>query len=554
MWMGRQKAEYLVRNTTLILACVSLVLCLFLWAFNYHGIGSRTTTTDQDPFFYLLITFEPLGLAVTAAGFLLLYGLMRRPGFLCFIPSSWSKIGQLSSAQLAGLCVAVVALVSLGRHFVYQDYDTCADESLTHFQAEVFLSGHVLAPVPERWMPYANSIAIPLQTVNLKQQAWCSEFLPVHSLLSAPGTLLGMGGYTCAVFLGLNLALFYFLVRKLWPNHPSRALIGLVLYAAFSQVLITSMTSYSMETHALLTTLWLLLYLSESEALFLLTPWLGILCMGIHQPHIHLIFATPFVVRLALQRRFFHFAYFCSVYLAGLVFWAGYLHLIRPLSGASLFNKFGVNPFLQLLIQPGDVGMLLAWSPLLLSLLFALACLTLRRKNSVINCCLLSFVFLAGFYVIWPTQGHGWGERFLYPAIPFIVIVSLSAWSVLRLALGRGRTMNLLVFSAMFALAVTLPYRLWQVYHFQATYVAAHTTIAHTDADVVLLDCERIWYGRDLVLNDPRLANRPVVLALSGMTPTQLGRLKLENLRLKILGIDDIRTSGHPENRAREQD
>ncbi len=550
-----RRAKRILRLTSLSLAILSVTLGAMIWGLHRYGIGERSTVTGQDPFFYFITTFEPQMLCSTALGFLICYGLTGNRAWLTGLTARWARIGPLSPGQLAGLSLIVVVAVGLGRHFAYHDYDVCADESLTHFQSEVFLQGHVLAPIPAKWQAFDNATAVPLLTVHEDAGNWCSEFLPIHSLLRVPETWLGFDGYTCALYLGLNLVLFYFLVRRLWPHHPTRAAVGLLIFATFPQVLIMSMSSYAMETHALLNTLWLLLYLSESPALFLLTPWVGVLCMGIHQPHIHPILAGPFVLLLALQRRFFEFFYFCGVYLAGLVFWVGYLRLIRPSSvGNGLLDKFGFSAGIQSLIQSGDVALFLTWSPLVLTLLLPLAVMTLRRKDSLMICCLLAFVLLAAVYVAWPTQGHGWGNRFLYPVIPLMLLLALHALGAARAALGRPATMSLIFLSAAFALAVVLPYRLWEVDQFESTHRAVHDVIDATDSDVVLLDTPSIWYGSDFVQNNPSLNNRPVVLSLADLTPAQLTRLKQEQLSLKILGIEDLRATGQPKGFIRPQD
>jgi hypothetical protein len=75
------------------------------------------------------------------------------------------------------------------------------------------------------------------------------------------------------------------------------------------------------------------------------------------------------------------------------------------------------------------------------------------------------------------------------------------------------------VLLASFALAVVVqvPWRMWQGERFVRPYAAAYRHVAGKQADAVLIHGDSIWYGRDLIRNDPYLA-RPVVLASKLLT------------------------------------
>ena len=63
-----------------------------------------------------------------------------------------------------------------------------------------------------------------------------------------------------------------------------------------------------------------------------------------------------------------------------------------------------------------------------------------------------------------------------------------------------------------FALAVWIPLRLGQVAAFTTPYARAYRAIRQAPADVVIVDPRGLWYGDDLVRNDPFLGPGPKVM------------------------------------------
>ena len=56
-------------------------------------------------------------------------------------------------------------------------------------------------------------------------------------------------------------------------------------------------------------------------------------------------------------------------------------------------------------------------------------------------------------------------------------------------------------------------------------YASAVAAIEHSDAAVVIVDPTDIWYGEDLVRNDPFLDTPPIVLSLPRLDETRLSEL-----------------------------
>jgi hypothetical protein len=76
--------------------------------------------------------------------------------------------------------------------------------------------------------------------------------------------------------------------------------------------------------------------------------------------------------------------------------------------------------------------------------------------------------------------------------------------------------------SVLLSLVVLLPWRAYQVHGFVAPYAAASEAIRQAGADVVIVDPTNIWFGQDLVRNDPFLRRPPKVLSLPKLDEARL--------------------------------
>ena len=79
--------------------------------------------------------------------------------------------------------------------------------------------------------------------------------------------------------------------------------------------------------------------------------------------------------------------------------------------------------------------------------------------------------------------------------------------------------------SGLFCLALAMPLRAHQVADFIRPYAKARQIITGSKADVVFVDSRGLWYGDDLVRNDPFLEQGPKVMHLSLLTGLQIRQL-----------------------------
>ena len=126
--------------------------------------------------------------------------------------------------------------------------------------------------------------------------------------------------------------------------------------------------------------------------------------------------------------------------------------------------------------------------------------------------------------VVMPFQGHGWGYRYLHGMLGSMALLAAQGWIWLSNVAPDLRKQLACVLALSIALSVLalLPWRLAQVYAFERPPAAASAAIARSNSDVVIVDATNIWYGVDLVRNDPLLRSQPKVLDLASLRAEQV--------------------------------
>jgi len=149
--------------------------------------------------------------------------------------------------------------------------------------------------------------------------------------------------------------------------------------------------------------------------------------------------------------------------------------------------------------------------------------------------------------VVMPFQGHGWGYRYLHGMLGSLTLLAAQGWIWLsdRSAYLRQQLAAILLLSIALSSFALLPWRLAQVYAFVGPYAAASAAIARSKAEVVVVDASNIWYGVDLVRNDPWLASSPKVLNLTSLRSDQIKQL-CSRYRVAIFDSEDASRAGLP--------
>ena len=430
--------------------------------------------------------------------------------------------GGVRPAVVAWMIAALVFVITTVGHFVVMHATGLSmDEHALEFQARLLLAGQLAAPVPEMWQPLGSWFTPIFVNFHPIEGRWVAAYFPGAAAIRALFALGGVPFLTNPVLAAASVLLVYACARRLWPAHPRRALVAAVLFAASSQVIIMSMTGYSMPAYLAVNLLWLYLYLRAGTAAWLLLPFVGVLALGLHNPFPHALFVAPFLVRALWERRWRWTAYWAVVYAAGSALWLGWLRFSAgtPVPGAppspGLLHHFALPTAQALLTQLMSLALLFTWQTPVAGLLLVVALMAWRSLERVERDLAIGLLLTFGFYFLYPIdQGHGWGYRYVYGTLGNLALLAALGAALLArrpLPLGARGLANLVAASLVATVLLQWPLRAIQSERFVAPFARALDFIESVDAPLVAVDLTAGWYAQDLVRNDPLFERRPVV-------------------------------------------
>lgn len=503
------------------------------------GAISAAGTTEL-PKYFLVTQDAPalflLGLFFAATGWSLSKGIV-------FSSPRW--IERPDGFAPVWIATALVACaVYAGSHLIYQDFALSVDEFMAEFDATVIAAGHLLAPVAPEWREYVPALQ-PIFRLEVPENAyWISSYLPMNAALRAVFVLLGDSTLQGVALAGAAIVALFGVARRLWPDRADAAVVAVVLLASSSQFLITAMTPYAMTAHLALNLIWLWLFLRDTRTSHVLAAGVAFVACGLHQVIFHPLFAAPFLISLLRARRWQLATFYAAVYAAAGLFWILYWSLLlhtlsepvaqsADLGIAFLFHRIAEMAHLNAASIPLmalNLYRFLAWQSPLAIPLALIAFVACRRDSKVVTDLALGIFFtLAAVLILMPYQGHGWGYRYLHGFLGSLSLLAAQGWIYLTgqhaHAAGRKQPAFLLLASVFVSVFVMLPWHAYHVRAFVAPYASAVAAIKQSDAEVVVVDPVDIWFGTDLVRNDPFLHNSPKVLALGYLDKAGLTKL-----------------------------
>ena len=452
----------------------------------------------------------------------------------------------LQRPTLVGLALAALVLVIslVGTTALFHDFSVVRDELDANFDAAIFRTGHLLAPLAPEWRPFIFAFRTPEFVLPVPGDiAWASPYLPVHAAMRAlAGALVG-AQWTNPILLGISVVALVAIARRLWPDRPAAALVAGLLLATSSQALLTAMTSYAMTAHLALNLVWLWLFLRNDRGSHAAAAFVGFLACGLHQLVFHPLFVAPFIAGLFLRRQYALFLFYVVAYAAACLFWIDYpamaqwIEHIPPAAGvdagaAFFFGKVrrlveGID-VAALFVQTANLVRFLAWQNPIALPLAALSVYAIRedegRSRELAAGLLLATL---AFAFLMPVQGAGWGYRYLHGFLGSWCLLAASGWlAVMRRSTADqgGAAVASLALASVATCVVVIPFQIRQAAAEVDPYRAAMQLIEHAGADIVLVDRTHITHG-ELVRNDPDLRNRPVVMDLFYVDAPALERL-----------------------------
>lgn len=504
------------------MAIFALGLCLgsLVW-----GSGLASQDLYGNSFHVLFVRLEPLL-------FLLLFLalLLARPYLLGNRPlSAWPA--PLSADQFTKfpwlwvIVPAVVLMAWLGGPLVLHGFPLSNDEFLPRFQAQIFLAGKIKALLPPELREFGKALTPIYANFDPQKGTWISDYLPIYAALRTGFLALGVESLTGPALAGLSLVLIAAVARRLWPREPLAPLVAVILLASSTQFLITSMTSYAYPAHLCFNLAWLYFYGRGDRLGYLVTPWIGFFALGLHNPFVHALFVTPFLLALVWRRNWRLTLYFAGVYLAGCVVWYLWWTRLVFLRSSDL-DVFRLRAAYQLLIQPMNLSLLFAWQSCALTVLALLALRYWADLSSFLRNLALGCLLTVAFFCFFPDdQVLGWGYRFFYGVLGNLVLLAVAGWFHLRETLGLRKSWGFLLASTLLAVAVQFPLRCLQVESFVRPFARSAQYLQSLPYSFVLIDPTQVWFSQLLVRNDPFLRNHPKILFAPYIDQAQLAKL-----------------------------
>ena len=539
---GRNARIHALGATLPALICVAGLVLLAMVIPSLGQIWAYRPITG-----YFFVVQDAPWLAIYAV---FLIWLARRP-----MPPVLDRLAAAGSVpwierHAAGLAAGFALIVCwAGARIVYHGYGLSMDEFMTGFQATIFQEGRLAGLIPPDWREDTVALQPIFARRNVDAGLWAGGYLPVNAFLHAVVGLFAPRTLTNAALNAVAVLAIAGVARRLWPDQRGAAIVAVVLLISSSQFLVTGMTAYAMPGHLALNLVWLWLFLRDDRIGHALAPWVGIAAVGLHQIHVHALFVMPFMLRLLFSRRWPLALYYAALYAAGHGFWMLWWHFagVRAAVGQTAAVGEGAGTILSTMmtlldrIDGGHITLILfdvfrfaTWQNVMLLPLFILGARSLAKAPPVVRDLVWGVLLTAAVhFVLLPFQGHGWGFRYLHSVLGSFALVAAYGWVRLSGSAGTGhgdpteleRATRGLVAGTVMALAIMFPVRAFQVESMVGPYAAASAGIRQIDADVVVIDPLRSWYGIDLVRNDPFLRNRPTVISGLHLAPERLADL-----------------------------
>lgn len=457
-------------------------------------------------------------------------------------PASAADAAQAFAARHGGRVVLFAALLVAtlgfaGWWYVFQAWPLSGDEFWAAFDTDILRRGRFMAPIPPVWAPYVHALQPTWRLETPDHAFWASTYLPVNAALRAAFAFLGSPALAGPAWSALSVGLTWDLARRLWPERRDAAFVAAILLASSAQLIVTAMTPYAMPAHLALNLAWLSLFLRRGAAAQAGAIAVALLATGLHQWLFSPLFAAPFIAqqwihgsRRAAALHAIAYGLICVFWIAwpGLLFTAHGYPFLAPSHGATAFalaNAF--NPFSGGLMAE-NLLRLTTWQNLLTAPLALMSAgFAARERASPLFAMAVGIgLILVFLLLITPFQGHGWGYRYLHGYLGSLCLLAAGAW--VRLTADeplRRRAWAIFGLASAVSILVLAPLRMGQARTYAAPAVANWRALTHAGAEVMVVDVDSLWFGMDLVRNDPFLTNEPKVMRLDALAPGEIAAL-----------------------------
>lgn len=450
---------------------------------------------------------------------------------ICTLAAAWRNLKPIVvivdgfSRHPRGVAVLAASALSAGARFAYDNCAFSMDEYAATFQAQLFAGGHLFAHLPPNavdWLIVRGFNGAFIYASRESGQA-LAAYWPGFAMLLAPFQFLGIPWICNALLSGGTLYLVFLITLEISGNR--RAAGWAMLFTLSSGAFVAyGMSYYSMQAHLTVNLGFAYLLLRPTRRRAVAAGLLGSLALNLHNPFPHVLFAAPWLLSMAADKRQRHcLGLLVMGYLPGLLVGVTWLWLRSGLvsaDGVAAVSGVGAGVFTWpdaalLNIRVASLVKLWLWAcpGLTIFALFAIhRCFANRAVRLLAYSAGLTFL---GYLFVRFDQGHGWGYRYFH-----------SAWGVLPILAGiamvRGddtTSSRLPIFAgaaALLSLAVIVPFQIWQIKAVITRNLAQLPAPQTPGRNVFFIRPLGGFYLADRVQIDPFLQSRALMLATRG--------------------------------------
>jgi hypothetical protein len=488
---------------------------------------------------------------VLIAGFLLVISNIAGKFDLGFL-GRWTEHGP------AVLIAATFVVSALGTWLIFDNYAFSRDEVMANFDADILHRGQLMARTATAWVGYTDALVPLFRHAVPGDVALVSNYLPGNAALRALADLTIGRSYVNPVLAAIAALALFGIARLLWPSLRSAPLLVLTLLATSPQFLVTAMTPYSMTAHLACNLLWLWCYLRDDRRGVVAALVVGFVATGLHQLIFHPLFVLPFILDLLIVRRWGRAAAYCVGYAGIAVFWISYWPIASAISDVpsaagsgigqiaevaiALLHNFSFSSILLILC---NLLRLVAWQHILLLPLVVLAWPAIRRGEGIARPLAGGIVLtLLAMLLLMPTQGYGWGYRYLHGCLGSLCLLAVYGWQDI-VGTERTRLQSMTIAATAFTVLVVLPLDMVFAYWLVRPYRTAYAMIEQSGVPIVLIDATGSMTSQDVLRNAPDLHNRPLIMDIQALGRPQLAAL-CRRYPLAVFGRREAKTAGIP--------
>jgi hypothetical protein len=490
------------------------VLCL---AYFYTLDRLMFSSASFSPIFRFLLTHDTTT-AWIAVVICFLAALWRRPATIL-------RFVEFLADRAIWVTLLSVALIALGAVVIYRDCSLSMDEYAGVFQSKIFASGHTTALLPPAYLDWlvvrgfnGEFLLASRETGQTIEAYW-----PGFALLLAPFQLLGAPWLCNAMLAGLALYLVYWIALEI--TRDKRAAGWAMLFSISSGTFAANAISfYSMQAHLTANLLVAALLIPQKRYCAFGAGLVGSLALTLHNPVPHTLFAVPWLIAMAADRRQWQFVPPLILgYMPGVALGLGWLLLRTDIGSAahqvsSLSNitrgVFAWPNAALLNVRTASFVKMWIWAVPCLFIFAILGCIRHRGNRHVRLLATSAILTFMGYLFVTFDQGHGWGYRYFHSAWGTIPI--LAACAMTDRSDAARRLHSFAGAAAILSLVVVVPFQLRQINLFISQHIAQLGGPKRPGNNVYFINPLGGFYVADMVQIDPYLRDMDLYLVSRG--------------------------------------